>query len=459
MYSSDPPPEELRYTHMKGLKIMTNITDTKSGPSPDETPLFSGPGFLITQGPAQLSAVMAASPGAPVEGAPVSFGSSSKNSFGGGGSSPGGSSAPIGGMTVPVGGSSSGAPVSGMTGTPAAPNPVSSPAQQLVASTGSPKKGFVVGNGDSTVGGQKVLALNSKWYYTWGPTPVANPPTGVPFTPMFWNWAKTPNAATVLSNLKTLNVAGQENILLAYNEPDGTNASAQGNMTVGSAVEYWPQLVATGRRLGSPVMYGSTLNPPSSPNTLNTPLPPGGSASVTITIGGKSVTLNPAIWLDNFLIQISQQNLKLPDFICIHSYTPPDATGFLNMLQGVYNKYGLPIWVTEYSVADWKATCCPTVHSPGDWSYPTSETITTNATAKFMSQTMAGMDQMPFVERYSWKERFLLSPVGTTPNSNNSVLGPDNPDVMGQSALFNSYEHFPTTMPPLTPLGQLYASH
>ena len=331
---------------------------------------------------------------------------------------------------------------------------------------GSNKKGFVVGNDDPT-GAGKVAALNAKWYYTWGATP-STPPASVPFTPMFWNVSKaSPNPGTVLSRLQTLNVAGQENILLAYNEPDGTNASAQGNMSVGQAVEYWPQLVATGRRLGSPVMYGSTTEVPKEPNPNNTP-----SANLTglqqldISNTGTPnvVTLDPTnIWLDNFLVQISNLNpKKYPEFICIHWYGPNKAESFTGYLTAVYNKYKLPIWVTEYSCADWDATCCPnnaTQHTAGfDWSIPTSDNISTNATAQFMRDTISFMNSSSFVERYSWKERFLLGNPDGTPAGSDSYMSPTNPDFMNQSALFMSYKHFPTALPPLTPLGQLYAS-
>ena len=333
------------------------------------------------------------------------------------------------------------------------------------------KKGFVVGNQD-TSGGGKVDALGANWYYTWGPTPLETPPpSGVLFTPMFWNIAKTTNPTAVINTLKTLNVPGQENILLTYNEPDGTNASAQANMKVGDAVAFWPQIVSTGRRLGSPVMYGSVLVPPKTPNPNNTPLPAGGSAPVTVNISNtdtpNNVTLNPQIWLDNFLIQISKLTpaTHFPDFICIHWYGPPNPNSFLTYIQNVYNKYKLPIWITEYSSADWTATCCPggvtkhTVVSGINWApLGPEDDPSDNSTANFMQQTMQGLESMSFVERYTWKERFRLVPF-TNPNNitGDSAESPTNPDVMGQSVLFDSYMHFPTSTPDLTPLGQLYA--
>ena len=342
----------------------------------------------------------------------------------------------------------------------------------------------MVGN-DDTTGAGKVAALNANWYYTWGYLP-SSPPANVPFTPMFWNVNKqAPENATaaeiaskatqVLTQLQTLNVAGQENVLLAYNEPDGTNTDAQGDMTVGQAVQYWPQLVATGRRLGSPVMYGSTTQAPKTPNPNNTPAP-GTTGTVSLDISNTGtpniVTLDPTnIWLDNFLVQISTLiPKKFPDFICIHWYGPPNASSFTNYLTDVYAKYKLPIWVTEYSCADWDATCCEnneTQHTSGfDWSLPTNENIGTNQTAEFMRQTISFMNSSSFVERYSWKERFLLGNPDGTPAGADEYMSQravpkttqGGPDYMNQSALFMSYKHFPTAVPPLTPLGQYYAS-
>ena len=347
--------------------------------------------------------------------------------------------------------------------------PVAQVASTITPSPTNPKKGFVVGNSDPT-GSAKVAALNASWYYTWGPKPSAPaPPGNLPFVPMFWNIAKTVNPPTVLAGL--VNAP----ILLAYNEPDGTNASAQGNMTVGSAVSFWPNLVATkATRLGAPVMYGSMVHPPTTPNTLNVPAPTGvtGPVSINISNTGKPniVHLDPGIWIDNFLIQISQQpNTRFPDFMTIHWYGPPSATSFLSYIDAVWAKYNLPIWVTEYSCADWSATCCPAQHVAGfDWSLPTTSNMSTNATAQFMKATTSGMNSRQYVERYTWKERFLLAapggvaaspnypiPAGVTPDS---IMSPTNTDPMNQSALFQSYQHFPTALPPLTPLGQLYST-
>ena len=416
-------------------------------------------------------------------------------------------------------------PITTSTNTPTADtssiNVAQTPIPPTTASHSNPKKGFVVGNSDPTAAA-KLHLLNLGWYYTWGAKPPTTPPPGINFTPMFWNVSKTTPPCSLtncplltdLSNGIKLNTAanlpiGQDNVLLGYNEPDGTNTNAQGNMTVSEAVQFWQLISDTNRqRLGSPVMFGSLIHTSQCKN--NVPPPAGYNASAgvfttTINISNNTtpniVSITPGqwdtagnnvsgIWLDNFLYQLYQYNSKsatkarYPDIICVHWYGPPNATSFINYLKMIYAKYNLPIWVTEYSCADWTATCCSpkspysrltysnittgTTHTAGfDWSYPLSSlnaNTNTNATAQFMIQTTTQMNSLPFVERYSWKERFYLLPPNTPiPTggvaTNYSVESPTNPDVMGQSTLFASFEHFPSNgVPPLTPLGQLYAS-
>lgn len=352
--------------------------------------------------------------------------------------------------------------------------PASLPSAPLVVdSKRATKKGFVAGTSDPTCAA-KIAALNSDWYYTWGSKPPAIPPPGLLFTPMYWSIANAPSGAIASFGVNNVPPGWDPLNLLTYNEPDGTNAGAQANMRVGDAVAKWPDLAATGRRLGSPVMFGSLVHPGSS--ATNIPAPSTGTTPVMVNISNNPsvpnlVTLDPSIWLDNFLIQINllTPRPRNPDFICVHWYGPPQADSFLNYLTEVNAKYRLPIWVTEYSCADWPATCCGgnppgTVHSSvsgisWDAFSGTPLDASTNSTANFMQQTVQGMEAMPFVEKYSWKERFKLVPfTNPTGIQGDSQEGPTNPDHMNQSALFNSYVHFPTTLPPLTPLGTLYAS-
>ena len=406
--------------------------------------------------------------------------------------------------------------------------------------TANTKKGFVAGTGDPTAG-VKITNLNASWYYTWGAAPpsLIGQPPGIKFTPMIWNLSKIsiPGATAgtiaaaqaVVASLKNLTQATTENIILTYNEPDGIHPSAQGNMLVGDGVSFWPNIInatvstyTTPPLIGSPVMYGDTVagdgeapgvgtnknNLPQLTSAQLTAQFPAGTAPGTYIVNisnstttPNNVNLNPLIWLDNFLIQVAidyktnpskyTKRGPFPDFICIHWYGKPNATTLTGYLASVNAKYNLPIWITEYSCADWTATCCSpaTAHTAGyDWSYPTDATagtatnpysIPTNTTALFMEQTVNWMNSQAYIQRYSWKERYLLVPntFSTVPASitnttnqycpvsggcptdtSSSIISTTNPDYMGQSALFNSYEHFPTVMPPLTPLGKLYSS-
>lgn len=522
--STEPAPDSLRYTNISGLKPMTSITAATGPTSSDSSPLYSGPpprASVATRAAtrrinqstvARLDPVAKAaldsgliSFSAPVS-APVGAGATKSKK-------PSKHAAPA---RTPQQATAAAATLASAEAPPApvvptdpnlAEGPSETPAAQVPAPSvpqiqstkTSTKKGFVAGNNDPSASA-KIASLNVAWYYTWGSTPPVPPPPNLEFTPMFWNISKAPkapagcaptatppatvNALCTLQTIKALPVATTDDVILAYNEPDGTNASAQGNMNTADAANFWPNIVAIatrpGCRLGSPVMYGSLLH---SGSGNVTPIA-GVTAAQTVNISNDStkvnhVVLDPTIWLDNFLIRVSQQqNPRYPDIITVHWYGPPNANSFLTYLQNIYTKYNLPIWVTEYSCADWKATTTSagvTTHTAltgVDWSIPTDAnkgTATspgTNSTAAFMQQTVTGMEAMPFVERFSWKERFLLSdPSLNYPNSMfpltgtpDSVMGPSNPDVMNQSTLFASYQHFPTSLPPLTPLGKLYAS-
>jgi hypothetical protein len=109
------------------------------------------------------------------------------------------------------------------------------------------------------------------------------------------------------------------------------------------------------------------------------------------------------------------------DFLPIHIYGWPIADDFLGKVAESHEKYQLPIWATEYAVADFKATS----NRPNRYSR--------QQVPQFRTETVAGMSEMPFVERFTWKTR-------ATTNRK-----------MGTSALF----HADGT---LMSVGRLYAS-
>jgi RNA polymerase sigma factor (sigma-70 family) len=200
-------------------------------------------------------------------------------------------------------------------------------------------------------GVSKALAQSgASWYYTWSTNHNGvSTPKGVEFVPMIWG----PGSVTA-SSLKAAKSAGKE--LLGFNEPD---MSAQSNMPVSQALDLWPQLEATGLKLGSPsVAYGGDT--------------PGG-------------------WLDQFMSGAKTRGYRV-DFITLHWYgsdfTTPDAVNQLkSYIQAVYNRYHKPIWLTEFALISFSNG----THYPSE-----------SQQAAFVTASTKMLDGLPYLARYSW---------------------------------------------------------
>lgn len=107
--------------------------------------------------------------------------------------------------------------------------------------------------------------------------------------------------------------------LLGFNEPDRPD---QANLTVDQAVAEWPKLMATGLRLGAPAVSDGGLN-----------------------------------WLYSFIDRIDQLGYRV-DFVPVHFYRAQQSDGDLyNFLNGIHQRTGRPVWLTEFNNgANW--TCC-----------------------------------------------------------------------------------------------------
>ena len=298
---------------------------------------------------------------------------------------------------------SGGSPYTPPTSSTLAPTPSSTPP---TSSTANPKKGFVydlkINGVTNTQFNQQMQSLNLGWYYTWGLT--GSPGLNLKFTPMCWG---APDAA----KLNQIPTGSTE--LLAFNEPDGNNQGAQSNMSIAQIVQLWPQLRATGLRLGSIAAYTSPLatsftEPPGPPTPGR--LPP--------AQGSLTTSYFDALWT-----ALSQANMT-PDFIALHWYAPPDAAGFLKWIDDIYAKYNKPIWITEMCPADWNA---------GKSGQPAFERYTVAEIQQFMQQVVTGMYARPYVERFSWKTR----PTSDINLGNGALIANDGS---------------------LTPLGQFYAT-
>jgi hypothetical protein len=191
--------------------------------------------------------------------------------------------------------------------------------------------------------------LQVGWYYDWGTVAVGQS-SGIQFVPMIWAHDNV--------NPRELKaaIATGAGVVLGFNEPD---VESQSHMTVAQAIGDWPQLQATGLRLGSPA-----------------------------TGTGDDTRLNG--WLAQFMREIKAHGYRV-DFICIHPYQSDFsvARAVKNLRQEiihVHDAYHLPIWVTEYGMVDWTNN-----------TYPDAETA-----AEFATASAAMMKKLAYVERFAW---------------------------------------------------------
>ncbi len=230
---------------------------------------------------------------------------------------------------------------------PAAPLPATSSRAAPRPPVGtSAKKGVSTWNfSDNNTALKEVGAA---WYYNWSAAP-AQGVTGVEFVPMIWG-----PASVTATNLNRAKASGK--VLLGFNEPD---FASQSNMSVTQALDLWPQLQATGLRLGSPAV-----------------------ATGGATAGG---------WLDRFLSGARERGLRV-DFITLHWYGSDFSAAAVNHLAGylraVHDRYQLPIWLTEYALIKFGS---------GGSTYPTAA-----QQSAFVNGSTTMLAGLSFVERYAW---------------------------------------------------------
>ena len=143
--------------------------------------------------------------------------------------------------------------------------------------------------------------------------------------------------------------------LLGYNEPDHKD---QANLSVDEAIAGWPDLLATGLRIGAPAVSDGGLG-----------------------------------WLYEFMDKADAAGLRV-DFVPVHYYravgNPRDAKGaaaqFYRFLKGIHDRVKRPLWVTEWNNgANWTTAPDPNA-----------------AQQKAAVEDMIEMlDKTPFVERYA----------------------------------------------------------
>ena len=243
---------------------------------------------------------------------------------------------------------------------------------------GSAKKG--IGMTAKKAGWEaRLRSIRGKWSYSWSARKPESYPAGVDFTPMVWSYR---GENSFVENIADAKRAGSRN-LLGFNEPD---QAKQGNMSVEAVLEQWPRLQETGLRLGSP----GCVHPDKQ-------------------------------WMIDFMARADALKYRV-DFVCVHSYGGPNVAALVKRLTDVHERFGRPLWITEFGVGDWKAkTVQENQHSAA-------------TVQSFMKECLPALDELKFLERYAW------FPAATTSAS------------LGTSALFNPDDS-------LTALGELYAAY
>jgi hypothetical protein len=228
--------------------------------------------------------------------------------------------------------------------------------QKNPAPPSNARKGIGLALG-KTHGITQLESVNIDWFYTWG----ASRPTirsSEEFVPMIWGRESVRQGSVDEVQAELGLTRASE--LLAFNEPDHPD---QSDMSVATAIKYWPRLEVSGLRLSSPAPVEAMGD-----------------------------------WLKRFMDEANKKDLRV-DFIAMHSYASPNSESFLEKVREVHNYYDKPIWITEYAVADWEATAkSPSNHSEKD-------------IMSFMQETAAGLREMPFVERFAWKTREVDDPI------------------------------------------------
>ncbi len=194
---------------------------------------------------------------------------------------------------------------------------------------------------------EKLKSLNVNWFYNWNSSIPDGKPKELEYVPMIWNGKQANNVRTRVDKIK----AQKHQTLLGFNEPDKED---QANMTVAQALELWPELMASGMRLGSP----GAAHPDKE-------------------------------WMREFMAKAAEKKYRV-DFVCVHWYWHPKPADFFGKLRSIQKLYNLPIWITEFAVADWETT----KEKPNQFSE--------DEVAAFLKKVLPELEKTPWIERYAW---------------------------------------------------------
>lgn len=198
-------------------------------------------------------------------------------------------------------------------------------------------------------GAKRIAALNVAWYYTWKLTPIEGV-SAEKFVPMIHG------RNGLQRDMKELQARGKVATLLVINEP---NKVDQANLSVDAVVRLWPEIEKLADNISTPSVAGIT-----SP------------------------------WFDRFYRIAKNKNLKM-DFMAVHIYGPPNAEKILHKIDAAYKKYRMPIWITEFAVADWDA-------SPKKCKSNCKNRYSEDEVLAFMKEVLPELEKRPYITHYAW---------------------------------------------------------
>lgn len=196
------------------------------------------------------------------------------------------------------------------------------------------------------------------------------------------------------------NNTGGANIL-GNNEPENKADDKEQDVDVKNVLANWPQMMATGRRLGSPAVAGDYN------------------------------------WLYEFIDSIDAKGWRC-DFIAVHAYWYKDQPGWKSQLEGISNRCGgRPIWITEMNYgANWTGWPAGSDTSGSDANYAIEK--------QHMGPILDYLNDAPYIERYAFYNnvqdcRYAIAGGKLTP------IGEYYANLPEKLAYNDKYEYIPKT--------------
>lgn len=234
-------------------------------------------------------------------------------------------------------------------------------------------------------------SLQLNWAYNYDDHTGTSLPTAVNYVPMIYAAQYWETLGDAQSRASGWTNSAQPDYLLAFNEPDN---ATQSNASTNGVISLWPQIQA----LNLPIVS------PSPQNTFDA-------------------------WEYNFFTLIANNNYRV-DYTAAHMYQSPNASSLISNCKAVYNDWGRPVWLTEFSPVDWSGT--------SSW----TEDDNYNFLAEFMWQAESSANE--------WFKRYAVFPF-----SGSNPVNPWQSETSGGGYRANFFLADGAT---LAPYGELYAT-